>query len=115
CGKVIQAPRETAGKRGKCPHCQNVCYIPSPRDELEEYDLVPEDTEAERRRAREEAAARDIQHRLLHERKEIAGPDEAPRLRPEDDTVRPGDLKALLTDYLSAMSGGQLTEADSIA
>src|SRR5262245_26257875 len=115
CGKLIQAPRESAGRRGKCPHCQNINYIPSPRDELEAYDLAPIDQEAEHRRAREEAMAHEIQRKLLHERKEVEGPEVAPRLRPEDDAVRPGDLKALLTDYLSAMSRGHLEEAERLA
>lgn len=115
CGKEIKAPDTTAGKRGKCPHCQGVCYIPAATSDDEVYDLAPEDNEAERRRAREEAAARDLQRRLLSERREIDGPDAPPPPRETDEQVRPGDLRAMLTDYLSAMARGHLEEADRLA
>src|SRR4051794_14318767 len=98
CGKLIQAPPEAAGKRGKCPHCQSVGYIPSSRDQLEVYDLAPEDPEAERRRVREEAVAHEIQRKLLHERQEPAEERSTRRRDDDDEPVRPGDLKVLLTD-----------------
>lgn len=113
CGKIIKAPPETAGRRGKCPHCQGVCYIPAAPDEADPYDLTPEDPEAERRRAREEAAAHEIQRKLLHERAEPGGPDK-PESHKDDETVRPGDLRAVLADYLNAMGKGQLQQAEQL-
>lgn len=115
CGKVIKAPVDSAGKRGKCPHCQQLCYIPAPPDEAEAYDLAPLDPEEERRRRREEAAAHELQRRLLHERKEVAGPDAPPPPSAKDEAVRPADLRAAVADYLSAMQRGHLSEADRIA
>jgi len=114
CGKEVKAPEPSAGKRGKCPHCHNVCYIPSPPDQLEEYDLAPVDPEEERRRQNEEAAARALQRKLLSERKEVEGPDKPPPVQ-EDETVRPGDLESLVTDFVNAMGRGSLEEADRLA
>lgn len=45
CGKLIRAPREAAGQRGKCPYCQQSVYIPTPEEELEEIPLAPEEGE----------------------------------------------------------------------
>jgi DNA-directed RNA polymerase subunit RPC12/RpoP len=45
CGKLIRAPREAAGQRGKCPYCQQSVYIPTPEDELEEIPLAPDESE----------------------------------------------------------------------
>lgn len=112
CSKEISAPPESGGKRGKCPHCNGVNYIPSQSpDEVEMYDLSPVNPDEERRRQREEAVAHDIQRKLLHERVEVQGGEEPVRHK-EDDGVRPGDLRALLVDYLGAMSRGHLEEAD---
>jgi DNA-directed RNA polymerase subunit RPC12/RpoP len=46
CSKLIQAPREAAGQRGKCPYCQQSVYIPTPPEELEEIPLAPLEEEA---------------------------------------------------------------------
>lgn len=43
CGKLVQAPREAAGRRGKCPYCQASVYIPTPQSELQELPLAAED------------------------------------------------------------------------
>ncbi len=47
CQKLIRAPNEAGGKRGKCPYCKNSLYIPLPADEVEEVALAPLDTEDE--------------------------------------------------------------------
>ena len=35
CGKHIKAPKEAAGKNGKCPACHQSVYVPTPDDEIE--------------------------------------------------------------------------------
>lgn len=50
CDKKISAPDEFGGKAGKCPHCQQRVFIPSPPDQLEEIPLAPEDPNEERHR-----------------------------------------------------------------
>ncbi len=49
CGKLIRAPDEAGGKRGKCPYCGNSAYIPTPAaDDSGEIGLAPIDEEDER-------------------------------------------------------------------
>ncbi len=49
CQKLIRAPDEAGGRRGKCPFCKNNVFIPRPPDETEEIGLAPIDEEEERR------------------------------------------------------------------
>lgn len=49
CQKLIRAPDEAGGRRGKCPYCKNSVYIPTPPDEAGEIALAPLDEEEERR------------------------------------------------------------------
>ncbi len=49
CRKLIRAPDDAGGKRGKCPYCKDSVYIPLPPDEAGEIPLAPIDEEAERR------------------------------------------------------------------
>jgi hypothetical protein len=37
CRKALKAPDETAGKKGKCPHCHGPIQVPEPVYEAEEY------------------------------------------------------------------------------
>ena len=41
CHKTVEAPDSAAGKRGKCPYCGAMSYIPSP--DVEEIPLAPID------------------------------------------------------------------------
>ncbi len=43
CEKLIRAPDEAGGRRGKCPYCKNSVYIPTPPDESEAIGLAPLD------------------------------------------------------------------------
>ncbi len=47
CGKKIEAPDYTGGKRGKCPYCKQSNYIPTPVADDDLVPLAPEDTETE--------------------------------------------------------------------
>lgn len=49
CRKLIRAPDDAGGKRGKCPYCKESIYIPLPRGEAEEIPLAPIDEEEEER------------------------------------------------------------------
>lgn len=125
CGKVVKAPSEAAGRKGKCPHCQAVCYIPSPPEEIEEIGLAPLDDaeELKRKRALEETAK--LQHALLHDR---ASPDSPGNTgRPTPGAVRPGarsepsklgmpeaEVQQLVAAFLGAMGDGQLDRAERI-
>ena len=119
CGKLVKAPDEAGGKRGKCPFCKNILYIPMADDQVEEVDLAPVDEEDERRRQQllEESIRTEMQ--LLKERQ--AGPDLGPP-KPDDesslpDTLplspeHPEDVEALVVQWIRAMADGQLAEAE---
>ncbi len=49
CGKLIRAPDDAGGKRGKCPYCEQSVYIPHAASEIEEIPLAPVDEEGQRR------------------------------------------------------------------
>lgn len=52
CAKLIRAPDNAGGKRGKCPYCKESVYIPLPPDESDEIGIAPID-DAEKRRGKE--------------------------------------------------------------
>jgi len=119
CGKLVRAPDEAGGKRGKCPTCGHISYIPMPDDQLEEIDLAPIDEEEERRRRalEEESLAAEMQ--LLKEKQ--TGPDLGPA-RPDEggiapETVplipqRPEDVEALTVEWIRSMADGDIADAD---
>jgi len=52
CNKLIRAPDNAGGKRGKCPYCAGSVYIPMPPDEQSEIPLAPVDETVEKRKER---------------------------------------------------------------
>jgi phage FluMu protein Com len=126
CGKHVKAPSEAAGRQGKCPHCQAVCYIPSPPEEIEELPLAPLDDAEElaRKRALDETAK--LQHALLHDRASPAdsgtssgraagGPRPGARPDPNSLGMPIGEVQQLVAAFVSAMSDGQLDRAERVA
>jgi hypothetical protein len=108
CGNLVQAPDDTGGKRGKCPHCQRSNFIPAPEGQ-EPLDLAPLDEEEERRRQREVDQAMAAERALLAEtvREEVT-----PRLSQKDVAeVTTADLHHLVVNYCLDMMAGQLARA----
>ena len=118
CEKLVKAPDDTGGRRAKCPHCKGTCYVPTPSDQLEEVPLAPLDQEEENRRKRAHQEDMALQQSLLHER---ADPDKPVKPAAQASTTASAaqattiDAKGLVCDYVEAMSGGRLEEADRIA
>ena len=114
CGKLIRAPHEAAGRRGKCPSCNQSVYIRTPSDELESLDLAPIDeaAEAAERQADHEA------HRLAAEllREDDAGPDVPARARlaTPAEPLPPELLEDRVIGFLSAMATSELDKAAHI-
>ncbi|UCG17792.1 MAG: hypothetical protein JSV19_07125 [Phycisphaerales bacterium] len=52
CGKLIRAPKEASGGRGKCPYCKQSVYIPSAEEEREAIPLAPIDEDGDRQQER---------------------------------------------------------------
>jgi DNA-directed RNA polymerase subunit RPC12/RpoP len=113
CGRLVRAPRESAGQRGKCPYCKQSIYIPSPPDELEEIPLAPVDEEDLRRR---DALDREAERMLADVDRAgdlpegDAGPASEPRRRGSDDV----DLEGLVISAVQALRKSDLDRADRL-
>jgi len=110
CQKLIRAPDNAGGKRGKCPYCGGSVYIPTPPEETEEIGLAPIDqTEEERaRQLRREAAlfAADVGHGTEGGDLGDAEPD-APSAGVDIDS----DIEA----FVIAMRDSQLDDAEAVS
>ncbi|MHC4064839.1 MAG: hypothetical protein ACYSUQ_02630 [Planctomycetota bacterium] len=120
CTKLIRAPREHGGKRGKCPYCKQSVYVPTAPDELDEIPLAPMDQDDEQRRKELEAESQRVQRALLGERGEPP-PESGRRSQSGAETAmpppRPGDgqeIAPLVLNYVTAMRDSNLDEADRI-
>ncbi len=116
CQKMIRAPDNAGGKRGKCPYCKNAVYIPMPPDEAGEIPLAPidevEKQEIEKLKKESTQFAVAIDHA-----KEPAVDD--------DDTDVPAgggepagevfDFGAEVEDFVCAMRDSKLDEAEAAA
>ena len=108
CGKLIRAPDDAGGKRGKCPYCQAGVYVPMPAGEEDDIPLAPldsQDVEREaqlRREATSYAASLDRARESPPERGDKApvGPPTAPPVPPPGAVV---DLGAEVKAYIRAM------------
>lgn len=116
CRQVIRAPDEAAGKKGRCPKCQQMVYIPLPASESGEIPLAPEDPEDARRRAASEQERRALEREIRRER--VAPGDNA---RPQRGTgggaaaAPAADPRKLVAEYLAALANGQLETAERCA
>lgn len=112
CGNLVQAPDDSGGKRGKCPHCQRSNFIPAPEGE-EPLELAPLDEEEERQRRREVERLMQAERELLAETRR----DEVdPRLSQRDVAeVSAADLHHLVVNYCLDMVNGQLARASENA
>jgi len=115
CGKLVRAGEEHAGKRGRCPHCHQSVYIPTPSKDLEPLRLAPldENEERERQRLLEESLA--LARKLRRERDVPPEVARAPRPEPKGDVRLPSDMEHLVTEYALAMAAGRLDEARALA
>lgn len=123
CGKQVKAPDEAGGKKGKCPSCQKVLYIPMPESEIEEFDLAPIDETEEQRKRQMEEQALATQRALLKEKQ--AAPEGAtpkgghvdlpappPPLDMGEETVISEDVEFLIIEWVRSMADGDLGDAD---
>ncbi len=119
CQTIIRAPMEAGGKKGRCPKCQNVVYIPLPPEDTGEIPLAPEDPEDEKRRAAAERERHAIQQMLLKDR--VAPGDGGPRQPRGAGPAGPGgaapapavgDVRKAVAEFLAAMAEGRLDAAE---
>jgi hypothetical protein len=106
CQKEIKAPDASAGKRGKCPFCQQSVYVPAPAADEELIPLAPIDEEEERR------SAQRIKELVEQDRELIAqtgSVPEAPLEQQEDMAAE--DLYHLVVNYCLDLTTGKLDRA----
>lgn len=130
CGHSVKTSADNAGKRGKCPHCHQSVYIPTPAEDIEPLHFAPVDENEEQRQKRLRQETIDLQRRIETDRTEppaAARPpaaevdDDAPLLprhtsEPEVQERRtPGEVERLVVEYVLAMADGDLDEAEGYA
>ena len=119
CGKLIRAPEDSGGKKGRCPYCKRTVYIPTPLSDGDTIALAPIDPEEE---ARDAALRREsAQYAASVEKADgttttpsTAGRGGKPSARPPKpagDVVNIGDL---VSSFIRAMHESKLPEADRI-
>ena len=116
CNHVIKAPRQAAGKRGKCPYCQNSVYVPTPEEDLEEIPLASDDEESLARADRLEKEAQEVAAAIRRERCEP--PENAPHPAAASKPIPDSsllDINAAIIRYLLAMQISELEKAEAIA
>lgn len=116
CGHHVRTSSEHAGKRGKCPHCHQSVYIPTPSEEIELLRLAPVDENEQREEERLLEESRRLAQTLREDKTEV--PPElpkTPRPEPTEDMRLPSDMEALVVEYALAMSQGKLNEAEKLA
>ena len=117
CSKLIRAPDDAAGRRGKCPYCHQSVYIPSPPEAIEEIPLSPMDESDEEKQRRLTEEMRRTQRELLSDYR--PPPDRAVSVSRESampETIRDGDesIEDMVVDYLLLMRESQLVEAEAV-
>ncbi|MBL7134592.1 MAG: hypothetical protein ISS78_10885 [Phycisphaerae bacterium] len=108
CGKEVKAPDGAGGKRGKCPHCGQSNYIPTPTGQDDVIPLAEIDTEEEKQRQEQEKALLEQERELIAE---TAPPQAAPLDQREDLTSE--DLHHLVINYCLDMAAGKLERAET--
>ncbi len=113
CGKLVRAPDNAGGKRGRCPSCQQSVYIPTPAEAIEPLAVAPEDETEEQQRARLLRETHELERRLLEERELPSGgpppPDAAAAI-----PVPRADMETLVVQYAQAMAAGDLEQAEQL-
>ena len=110
CGKKIDAPDTAGGKRGKCPACHNIVYVPQ-MDTEDELTLAPVDETETERQKRLLAETSLLTQNILQEKEipEAATPSAAGAETGE------AEVAEAIVRYLRQMADGDLEAAQSTA
>lgn len=116
CAKLIRAPDNAGGKRGKCPYCKESIYIPLLPDEEEEIGIAPIDDEDERRT--QELRRESIGYVAAVGHAKDTPPEGAAARGGRSDAARPAtpgdvvDIGKQVEEFLIAMRDSKLSQAD---
>lgn len=117
CSKLIRAPESAAGKKGKCPYCQESVYIPTPPEEVDEIPLAPVDDADEQRaeQLRQESLEYAAQVSKAQGGKfdlaDVPSTADGPVAAMGDDPV---DVADEIEQYVIAMGQSKLDQAEAI-
>ena len=117
CNHAIKAPLKAAGRRGKCPHCHNSVYIPTPQSERDEIplELDDQDTRAAAEGLKKEAM--EIAAAIGRETKEVPQPAVIPHQEspaPQKTALNATEINDLIIRYLLAMQVSELERAETL-
>jgi len=122
CNKLIRAPREHGGKRGRCPYCKQSVYVPRPPDEVEEIPVAPLDQGEEQRRKQLDAESLRVERALLHEQREPPETGRPGASGGAGETAMPlprvsgsADVAATVILFVKAMRASDLDQAERLA
>ena len=112
CSKLIRAPREAAGSRGKCPYCKQSVYIPTPAEELEAIPLAPVDEGPVKGQEESDREAEDLLARLEQDETPVG---EAEVGGPAGVFVQPSeDVADLVVEAVRALQASDLDRVDGL-
>lgn len=109
CNKEIKAPDTAGGRRGKCPACHKMVYVPSPESD-EELKLAPLDTSSRDRERELMAETHRLTQDILKEREIPDGPRESGGAVYE---MSDNELRKSVIAYLRQLAEGDLDEAET--
>jgi hypothetical protein len=119
CTKLIRAPDDAGGKRGKCPYCQATVYVPTPVSDDDVIGLAPIDAEEKRREA--ELRREALQYAASLDRATDETPDrgkaepaQPPAASPPVPAGEVVDIGVEVSAFIGAMRDSKLDEADQV-
>lgn len=119
CGKLVKAPDEAGGKRGRCPACKESVYVPLPPDADDPIPLAPIDEQKVKADAQARAESSRAAAALDHEDRippEGAMPTRTPETAAAIPTVEPiANAGELIERFVRSMRDSKLDDADRIA
>jgi phage FluMu protein Com len=117
CGKLVRTSSEHAGKRGRCPHCKNSVYIPTPSEDIEPLDLAPVDPDEEQEKKRLLEETKELTRTIRGDHSEVPK-TAAGSIASTSDSRPPAlkpDVETLVYEYVKEMAAGDLAAAESTA
>ena len=115
CGKMVRAPDDKAGRRGRCPSCHQSVYIPTPSDKLEPLSLTPTDQKADEEQKRLIRESQELAKRIATDEEVVEGPSEPPANVPQEVLPPQVDVETVLIEYAKCMAAGDLSGAEELA
>jgi hypothetical protein len=112
CSKLIRAPREAAGNRGKCPYCKQSVYIPTPAEDLEAIPLAPVDEGGGGGENETDREAEDLLSRMGRDDTPVADADSGGST--DEPARESGDVAELVVEAVRALQASDLDRVEGL-